>query len=219
MGVETICEPGNDAIAVRVKSPLLKTQRLAIQIHFPYGTGETVTADWNHPDAHETILVQPEPNRAEFTRKLDNDVYFAAANWTKGATLTNTARHQFEIVPDTKSEVLELVCAFSPKDIKDTAPPVDSRKSNRPRRRTGTIFGRQAGRLIYLAAKIPAGLNSNAALSCPSTSPPSRTRAKIRRRRPASPTIRGRASSISKCIFGTRRTSRCGIVCPCWKTA
>ncbi len=32
------------------------TRQLAIQIRFPYGTGETVTADWSQPDAHETIF-------------------------------------------------------------------------------------------------------------------------------------------------------------------
>ena len=115
--VETVCDPKLDAIAVRAKSPLLKSQRFAIQIHFPYGTGDVKTADWSQPDAHETILVQPKPNEAEFTRKLDNDVYFAAANWTQGATLTNTAKHQFEIVPDKNPDTLEFVCAFSPEKL------------------------------------------------------------------------------------------------------
>jgi hypothetical protein len=139
--VETICDPALDAIAVRVESPLLKAGRLAIQIHFPYGTGETVTADWSQPDAHETILTQPRPNQADFHRKLDNDVYFAAARWTAGSTLTNTAKHQFVIRPEpgtpstasartgnlfhraepvlgAPADELELVCAFSPTYLK-----------------------------------------------------------------------------------------------------
>jgi hypothetical protein len=120
--VETICDSEHDAVAVHVKSPLLKSQRLTIQIHFPYGTGETVTADWNHPEAHETALTQSKPNQAMFTRKLGNDIYFAAASWTPGATLTNTARHQFEIVPDKTSDELELVCAFSPKNLAAEGP-------------------------------------------------------------------------------------------------
>lgn len=111
--VETLCAPDSDAVAVRVKSPLLKSRQLAIQIHFPYGTGETVTADWNHPEAHETTVAQPAPDEAVFTRKLDNDVYFAAARWSEGATLTNIAKHQFEIVPDNRNDALELVCAFA----------------------------------------------------------------------------------------------------------
>jgi len=126
--VETVCDPKLDAVAVRVKSPLLKMQQLAIQIHFPYGTGETMTADWSHPDAHETILSQPQPDEALFHRKLDNDEYFVAANWTSGAGITNTAKHQFEIGFGPASlthpmgegrggggpDALEMVCVFGP---------------------------------------------------------------------------------------------------------
>lgn len=112
--VETVCDPKRDAIAVHVVSPLVAQGRLALEILFPYGTGDTVTADWDHPDSHETILSQPGPDCANFYRKLDNDVYFAAARWTDGATLTNIAKHQYEILPSSKANELELVCAFSP---------------------------------------------------------------------------------------------------------
>jgi hypothetical protein len=112
--VETVCDPNLDGIAVRVESPLLKQGRLAIQIHFPYGTGDVKTADWSQPDAHETFLNQPAPNQAGFFRKLDDDEYFAAAGWSPGATLTNTTKHQFVIQPGKKSDELEFACAFSP---------------------------------------------------------------------------------------------------------
>jgi hypothetical protein len=120
--VETVCHPELDAIAVRVRSPLLKQNQLGIQIHFPYGTGDTVTADWNHPDAHQTVLVQPEPSAAEFRRKLDNTIYFAAASWTPDAALTMVAKHQFVIRPKTDAPMdeLDLVCAFSPTNLAAT---------------------------------------------------------------------------------------------------
>jgi len=115
VAVETVCDPTFDGIAVRVESPLVRQGRLAVQIHFPYGTGEPETADWSRPDAHETVLNQPRPNQVNFFRKLDNNGYFAAASWTKNATLTNTAKHQYVICPEAgaPSDVLELVCAFS----------------------------------------------------------------------------------------------------------
>ena len=112
--VETVCDPKLDAIAVRVKSDLLKQNRLAIQIHFPYGTGEVKTADWDKPDAHQTILSQPQPDQALFQRKLDDDFYFVAAKWSRGGKLKTVAPHQFEITPDRNSDELELVCAFAP---------------------------------------------------------------------------------------------------------
>jgi hypothetical protein len=102
-------------IAVRVVSPLLDSGRLAIQIHFPYGTGSTVTADWTQPDAHETTLRQRSGNRVEFLRKLDKDTYRAAASWTKGARLAEESRHRFVLTPAKGSGALEFVCAFAPK--------------------------------------------------------------------------------------------------------
>jgi hypothetical protein len=139
--VETVCDPNLDAIAVRVVSPLVKQGRLAMQIHFPYGTGETRTADWTKPDAHETVLTQPHPDQALFRRKLDKDEYYVAANWTVGAILTNTAKHQFvirpgngtpstasartgdlshraELVLGAPAETLEFTGAFSPAKLK-----------------------------------------------------------------------------------------------------
>jgi hypothetical protein len=112
--VETVCDPNLDAIAVRVESPLVKQGRLAIQIHFPYGTGETKTADWTKPDAHETALTFSHSNRVEIARKLDNDKYFAAASWSRSATLTKTAQHQFEITPGKELAALDFICMFSP---------------------------------------------------------------------------------------------------------
>jgi hypothetical protein len=128
--VETVCDPNSDAIAVRVKSDLLKQNRLAIQSRFPYGTGETKTADWDHSEAHETILSQPKPNEAEFSRKLDNDVCFAAAKWSQDFVLKKNQQHQFEIqlsppINLEKSRAtfemlksppaqIEFVCTFSP---------------------------------------------------------------------------------------------------------
>ena len=115
--VETVCDPKSDAIAVYVKSPLLKSQRLAIQIRFPYGTGDVKTADWSQPGAHETTLVQPNVkamNEAIFARKLDNDRYLALTRWSPGATLTTVGKHEFQVVPGKTMNELEFVCEFSP---------------------------------------------------------------------------------------------------------
>ncbi len=145
--VETLCHPALDAIAVRVISPLIEQGRLGIQIRFPYGTGDEKTADWDHPDAHSTTLMQGDSRSANFFRKLDNDTYYAAARWTSGARLKQFSEHQFQIVAfDTASlggadreqgpavlprnnqsgltsaatpdkNELEFVCAFSPTNI------------------------------------------------------------------------------------------------------
>ncbi|MEY4917441.1 MAG: hypothetical protein RL616_1354 [Verrucomicrobiota bacterium] len=113
--VHTVCDPKLDGIAVRVISPLVKQGRLAIQIRFPYGTGETVTADWNKPAAHQTVFERDKINGGHFTRKLDNDTYVVDAKWTATATLKETSKHTFLITPLGDDKMLELICTFAPK--------------------------------------------------------------------------------------------------------
>lgn len=112
--VRTICDPGQDAIAVRIISPLVEEKRLGIQIRFPYATGATETADWSKPDAHHTTLKQGPSNAGHFQRKLDNDTYVVDAKWSASASITNPAKHEYRIEPGGKSDELELVAAFAP---------------------------------------------------------------------------------------------------------
>lgn len=112
--VTTVCDPNLDAVAVRVESPLVEQQRLAIQIHFPYGTPNVETADWTKPDAHKTIFTEGKNNTGHFLRILDKDRYVADARWSAGAVITNTAKHEYQIVPGKTSDTLDLVCAFAP---------------------------------------------------------------------------------------------------------
>jgi hypothetical protein len=113
--VETVCDSKLDAIAVRVISPLVKLKRLAIQIAFPYGTGATTTADWSQPDAHETVFVSDKINGGHFIRKLDNDSYDVSTRWTANATIKETSKHHYSILPSGDDKVIEFVCTFSPK--------------------------------------------------------------------------------------------------------
>ena len=73
--VETLCHPRLDAIAVRVVSPLVARGQIAIRLRFPYGSGETTSADWTRPEAHETVLTRSGPRSAVLGRKLDDDRY------------------------------------------------------------------------------------------------------------------------------------------------
>ncbi|HTS17252.1 MAG TPA: glycoside hydrolase family 65 [Verrucomicrobiae bacterium] len=120
--VQTICHPTLDLLAVRVTSRLLRQGRIGIKIQFPYGTGATTTADWTRPDAHQTILKQTGPDRAEFARRLDNDTYSVRAAWTTGATLQEIAKHTYVLGSATNLETLDFVCAFSPQPASGDLP-------------------------------------------------------------------------------------------------
>jgi hypothetical protein len=125
--VHTVCDPNMDSIGVRVVSSLLISGQLAIQIRFPYGTGETVTADWTKPDAHVTTIVWKTNYLAEFSRKMDGDQYFASAKGSRMSWLGKINEHQYEVHlvtarlgPKKESDKLgelEFVCAFSPQRI------------------------------------------------------------------------------------------------------
>ena len=112
--VETVCHPTLDLVAVRVASPLVATKRLAIEVRFPYGTGETITADWSQPDAHETVVAKKSDHRALFARTLDGDAYSALAAWSPGGKLTQVTKHHYEVRPPANKNRLEFVCLFSP---------------------------------------------------------------------------------------------------------
>ena len=149
VNVETVCHPTLDAVAVKVVSPLIGQGRLAIQLHFPYGTGDEMTADWNHPDAHSTTLLKVDSQSADFFRKLDNDTYYAGARWTEDATIKKLSEHQFKIAPSQKMDELELVCAFSPALMKAKKLPIFAQTAAAARRHWNRFW--QTGGAIDLS--------------------------------------------------------------------
>jgi hypothetical protein len=112
--VQTVCHPQRDFVAVRVYSPLLREGRLKIQIHFPYGTGSTVTADWTKPDAHETVLRRSTDHNAEFERRLDGDTYVASASWSEGGKLVEIAKHRYVLTPASVTNHADFCIGFAP---------------------------------------------------------------------------------------------------------
>jgi hypothetical protein len=120
--VLTLCHPDLDLLVVRVISPLLRDGRVRLELHFPYGTGATTTADWSKPGAHETRLQRTTPESAEFTRTLDHDSYHVSARWTPGATLVEAEKHRFVLASSNTADALEFVCAFTPGGITGALP-------------------------------------------------------------------------------------------------
>lgn len=112
--VRTVCDSQRDTVAVHVESALLKNGRLKIQLAFPYGTGAVPAADWDHPDAHQTEMRTEGSDKALFIRKLDSTTYEVSAQWSKGAKLTQSAKHAFILSGSDDSRVQEFVCEFTP---------------------------------------------------------------------------------------------------------
>ncbi len=113
--VETVCHPKLDAVAMRVKSPLVRAGLLQLQVRFPYGTGSTMTADWTQPDAHQTTFEEKGSNGGVFRRKLDSDQYSATATWSSGAKLQEVSKHRFVLTPRKLNGGFEFVILFESK--------------------------------------------------------------------------------------------------------
>jgi hypothetical protein len=112
--VTTIAAPDRDEVAIRVASPLIAAGRLKVRIAFPYASNSFGPdyQDWDHPELHTTTLIRRGTTVASFFRKLDSTQYSAHARWSPGATLAETAPHQYLL--SSTGQTLELTTWFSP---------------------------------------------------------------------------------------------------------
>jgi hypothetical protein len=113
-------------VAVRVRSPLVRAGRLAIELRFPYGTGAMPSADWTKPEAHRTTLMRLGPQRARMLRRLDQDRYAVQVEWSKGASLGEAAPHRFVLTPAAAADRLELVAHFAAEGARGGPGPFDA---------------------------------------------------------------------------------------------
>ena len=162
--METVCHPSLDAISVRVTSSLVGTGRIAIELRFPYGTGQITAADWTKPDAHTTTLSQPGPGEARFARRLDGDAYDVSAQL--GASRTPHRGRAAHVRARSRGGDADNSGSRRPSRLRPSRGPFLRSKTRAPRRgRTGTASGRPAAPSISPAAPIRDGGNWNAASS------------------------------------------------------
>ena len=118
--VLTVCHPQRDILAVRIESTLLGEGRLQASLAFPYGSTEwRNAADWEHPELH-TTQIQVVGSQADFTRILDDDRYYVCSTWSPGGKIQSKTQHEYEIF--STDDVLEVVFAFSPRQITEPLP-------------------------------------------------------------------------------------------------
>ena len=115
--VRTVCHPDRDAIAVRVRSTLVRQGGIVIRLAFPYGSGQMTAADWSQSQAHETIVRREGPKAARFARRLDADRYTVAAAWAPAGRLAEQGRHEFAIEPVGESDTFEFAAEFLPDSV------------------------------------------------------------------------------------------------------
>lgn len=121
-----------DMITARIKSPLIKAGRLAVELLFSYGAPISVHPgyDFNSPEKHTSELQKSTKNSAIIHRMLDNVQYYTRLNWSKGAKLEETGAHQFELKPSANRNSFEFSCLFSPKAENESIPDFKATQQN-----------------------------------------------------------------------------------------
>ena len=130
--VQTICAPKLDLVVTRVKSPLLGTGRIAVQVRFPYGSKGKNGSDWTKPDAHQTTLTpDAKAGSAILSRTLDGFSYDVVTAWSDlRQELQQTAPHMFRVSPGKDQEYFDFACYFipphTPRNLNDGDPLSDA---------------------------------------------------------------------------------------------
>ena len=112
--VSTLCDQQSDAIAVQVKSALLKINRQHVVLRLPYPTGEWTDVGTNYRDADKHVSRMLTENRhgASILHQLDSTRYYVDFAYDN-ARLSEGGAHQFRVVPDAGSNVFSFTCRFS----------------------------------------------------------------------------------------------------------
>ena len=125
--VQTSAHPDWSEVAVRIESPLIASGHLKVRIAFPYASHSFGPdyQDWDHPELHTTTLTRRGPTSAEFDRVLDATRYTVYTRWSAGASLVQTAPHQFLL--GSRANQIELTVRFSPNEtVQDPDPSLAS---------------------------------------------------------------------------------------------
>ncbi|WP_197933036.1 hypothetical protein [Spirosoma aureum] len=119
--VLTVGHQNQDQIAVRVKSPLLKTGRLTVTFRFPYASGEWENnTDWKSTQRHVSRLKPISNTSAVIERTLDTTRYSASIGWSSSASLVQEGAHAFVLKPAGQLTSLDVSCRFSKRPAGET---------------------------------------------------------------------------------------------------
>jgi len=112
---ETFVHPEEDAVHVRVISPLLKDGKLRVTVVFPYGSHRKTAADFQSPLKHFTRLCETgslSDSALEVERKLDGTSYRAAVDGSGFSASVEEERHTVILTP--RCGKIEFSVRFEP---------------------------------------------------------------------------------------------------------
>ncbi len=210
--VETCADPKNDAVAVRIESPLLVRGELLVTLDFPYAwtKEEPWLGDWSQPELHTTKLTLHGQRVADFDRKVDEASYHVRLAWSAGAQLAAPAGapHAFRL-SSVGTNRLDFVCAFAAAPV--TAEFPDVGKVFDESSRAWKTFWSTGGAIDLSGSKDPRCANWNGAWCSRNISPRRSRRAVGRLPKPVcSVPLCGAGGSTWRWSGGIWRISRSG---------
>jgi len=117
--VETVTQPGQSRVAVKLRSSLVKSGDLQIRFRFAYSylvSGKNnPPVVWNQGDRHVTQAVNQAANFSVLQRTLDDSKYFVTISWPGQGKLTSIAPHDLRL-DAAEDDTLTFVCTFSDAD-------------------------------------------------------------------------------------------------------
>ena len=121
--VETVTQPAQSRVAVKLRSPLVKSGDLQIRFRFAYSylvSGKNnPPLMWNQGDRHTTQPLNHDTNFSVLQRTLDDSKYFVTVSWPGQGKLTSIAPHDFRL-DAAEDDTLTFVCTFSDADYEST---------------------------------------------------------------------------------------------------
>lgn len=120
-----------DAIAIKVNSPLLKEGRLQIRIRFPYPTGNWADMgnNFSNDNRHTSAIVSKKNSLAMLKHILDSTSYYVALRWSGKAGITEKHKHYFIILPQALNS-FTFSCSFTAYEKAVYVPPFNAMASN-----------------------------------------------------------------------------------------
>ncbi|HTV23830.1 MAG TPA: hypothetical protein VMG12_34305 [Polyangiaceae bacterium] len=112
--VETSVHPALDLVIVSLRSPLLRAGRLGMGLEFP-GVSTRINpdpADFEHPESHQTRVVERDARGIGFERRIDATRYFARLTADRDVALSSTGPHAWRVT--TAADELCVLVLFTP---------------------------------------------------------------------------------------------------------
>jgi hypothetical protein len=116
--VATYCSGTDDAIGIKVHSPLVTEGRLKIKLVFSYPSNQwnvEETTNYENEDKHQSKVLMSHDNGAVAVHQIDTTKYYVGFKWEGSGFIEQKKPHYFLIAPDTRSDLFDLTAKFTSK--------------------------------------------------------------------------------------------------------